>query len=116
ELLESVYEAVLARELQRRGLRVERQAPVSFVFDEMHFDEGFRADLLVESNVIVELKSHEKLAPVHSKQTLTYLRLMNLPVGLLIKFGGATLKEGLQRIVNGYVPSPSASPHLRVNE
>jgi GxxExxY protein len=115
-LLESVYEMVLGRALQRRGLRVERQVPVSFDFDGMRFDEGFRADLFVEGAVIVELKSVEILAPVHSKQLLTYLRLMNLPVGLLINFGGATLKEGLHRIVNHYTPSPSAPPRLRVNQ
>ncbi len=114
-LLESVYEAALARELERRGLHVERQAAVSFDFDDMHFDEGFRADLLVEGIVIVELKSIEKLAPVHSKQLLTYLWLLKLPVGLLINFGGATLKEGLHWIVNSYEPPPSASPRLRVN-
>jgi GxxExxY protein len=115
-LLESVYEAVLARELERRGLRVQRQAAVSFDFDGMHFDEGLRVDLLVEGVVVVELKSVEKLAPVHSKQVLTYLRLLNHSVGLLINFGGATLKEGLHRIVNNYNPSPSASLRLRVNE
>jgi iron complex transport system substrate-binding protein len=82
----------------------------------MRFDEGFRVDLLVERIVVVELKSVEKPAPVHSKQLLTYLRLMNLPVGLLINFGGATLKEGLHRIVNNYVPSSSATPRLRVNQ
>jgi iron complex transport system substrate-binding protein len=114
-LLESVYEAVLARSLQRRGLKVERQKVVAFDFDGMHFDEGLRVDLLVDDVVIVELKSVEKLAPVHWKQVLTYLRLLNLPVGLLVNFGGATLKEGLHRVVNGYVPSNSASPRLRVN-
>ena len=115
-LLESVYEMVLARELERRGLHVARQAAVEFECDGLHFDEGLRVDLLVEGLVIVELKSVENLAPVHSKQLLTYLRPLNLPVGLLINFGGATLKEGLRRIVNGYIPSPSASPRLRVNE
>jgi len=114
-LLESVYEAVLARSLERRGLKVERQKAVAFDFDGMHFDDGLRVDLLVDDAVIVELKSVEKLAPVHSKQVLTYLRLLDLPVGLLVNFGGATLKEGLHRIVNGYVPSTSASPRLRVN-
>ena len=114
-LLESVYEAVLGRSLKRRGLKVERQKVVAFEYDGMHFDEGLRVDLLVDDVVIVELKSVEKLAPVHSKQLLTYLRLLNLPVGLLVNFGGATLKEGLHRIVNGYVPSSSASPRLRVN-
>ena len=96
-LLESVYEAVLARDLERRSLRVQRQVAVSFEFDGMHFSEGLRIDLLVDDLVIVELKSVERLAPVHSKQLLTYLRLMNLSVGLLINFGGATLKEGLHR-------------------
>jgi len=112
-LLESVYEMVLERELERRGLKVERQKTVAFDYDGLHFDEGLRLDLLVESSVIVELKSVEKLAPVHGKQVLTYLRLLNLPVGLLINFGAATLKEGLQRIVNNY--QSSASPRLRVN-
>jgi iron complex transport system substrate-binding protein len=113
-LLESVYEQVLAAALQRRGLKVERQKPVSFTYDGMVFEDGFRVDLLVEGCVVVELKSVEKLAPVHAKQVLTYLRLMNLPVGLLINFGAGTLKEGLHRIVNGYVPS--VSPRLRVNQ
>ncbi|NLY02142.1 MAG: GxxExxY protein [Rhodopirellula sp.] len=115
-LLESVYETVLARDLDRRGLKVERQKLVSFEYEGMRFDEGLRLDLLVEEQVIVELKSVEKLSPVHSKQLLTYLRLMHLPVGLLINFGAATLKEGLQRIVNNYIPSPAASPRLRVNQ
>ncbi len=113
-LLESVYEIVLARALERRGFRVERQKPIRFEYDGMVFEEGFRTDLLIESRVVVELKSVEKLAPVHSKQLLTYLRLMHLPVGLLINFGGAPLKEGLHRIVNH--PPPSASPRLRVNQ
>jgi iron complex transport system substrate-binding protein len=113
-LLESVYEAVLARALERRGFHVERQKAIRFEYDGMVFEEGFRADLLVEDRVVVELKSVEKLAPVHSKQLLTYLRLMNLPIGLLINFGAATLKEGLHRIVNNL--QPSASPHLQVNQ
>jgi iron complex transport system substrate-binding protein len=113
-LLESVYEAVLARALERRGLHVERQKMIRFEYDGMIFDEGFRTDLVVDDRVVVELKSVEKLAPVHSKQLLTYLRLMNLPVGLLINFGGATLKEGLHRIVNNL--QPSASSRLRVNQ
>ncbi len=113
-LLESVYETVLARELERRGFHVERQKPVSFDYDGMRFDEGFRVDLLVERCVVVELKSVEKLAPVHSKQLLTYLRLMNLRVGLLLNFGAATLKEGLHRVVNTLKSSPS--PRLRVNQ
>jgi iron complex transport system substrate-binding protein len=113
-LLESVYEAVLARALETRGLKVERQKPIRFEYDGLVFEEGFRTDLLVEGRVIVELKSVERLAPVHSKQLLTYLRLTHLQVGLLLNFGAATLKEGLQRIVNDL--SPSASPILRVNQ
>ena len=113
-LLESVYETVLHKMLEREGLFVERQKPVDFVFEGISFQEGFRVDLLVEKTVVVELKSVEKTAPVHSKQVLTYLRLLNLEVGLLINFGGATLKEGLERIVNNY--APSASPRLRVNQ
>ena len=109
-----MYETVLARALERRGLRVERQKTVAFEYDGMRFDEGLRVDLLVEDGVIVELKSVETLAPVHGKQVLTYLRLLDLQVGLLINFGDVTLKEGLRRIVNKL--SPSASPRLRVNQ
>ena len=112
-LLESVYETVLARALLRQGFGVERQKTVRFDYDGMTFEEGFRIDLLVDGLVVVELKSVETLAPVHGKQLLTYLRLMNLPVGLLLNFGAATLKEGLHRIVNR-LPS-QASPHLRIN-
>jgi GxxExxY protein len=85
-LLESVYESVLTKSLEKRGLKVERQKPISFVYDDMPFDDGFRVDLLVADRVVVELKSVEKLVPVHSKQLLTYIRLMKLPVGLLINF------------------------------
>lgn len=112
-LLESVYEAVLTRALQRRGLRVIRQCPMQFEYDGMCFEEGFRIDLLVEDQVIVELKSTEKSVPVHARQLLTYLRLSGMQVGLLINFGAPTLKEGLRRIVNEL--PPSASPRLRVN-
>ena len=113
-LLETVYEVILARDLTRRGHAVERQKVIRFEYDDMEFEEGLRVDLLVEDCVVVELKSVEKLAPVHKKQVLTYLRLMELPVGLLINFGAATLREGLQRIVNNL--NPSASPRLRVNQ
>ena len=113
-LLESVYEAVLARALERRGFRVERQTAVRFEYDGMIFEDGFRTDLIVEDQVIVELKSVERLAPVHSKKLLTYVRLMNKRVGLLINFGGNTLTEGLRRVVNDL--PPSASPRLRVNQ
>lgn len=112
-LLESVYEVVLGKMLKTEGLSVRRQVPVPIVFRELHFDEGFRADLLVE-DVLVELKSVETLAPVHAKQVLTYLRLLDLPLGLLINFGAATFKEGIKRIVNG--PQSFVSSRLRVNQ
>lgn len=113
-LLESVYEAVLVQWLERRGHTVQRQRMVPFEFEGLFFDEGLRLDLLVDDLVVVELKSVQKLAPVHSQQVLTYLRLLNLEVGLLINFGGGTLKEGLRRIVNNHKPSPD-SP-LRINQ
>ena len=103
-LLESVYEAVLARSLEQRGLRVERQKPVAIEYEGLRFDEGFRIDLLVDDRVVVELKSVEQLAPIHSKQVLTYIRLLDLRVGLLINFGAPTLKEGVRRVVNAYSP------------
>ena len=112
-IYESVYEAILAGKLRRQGFEVERQKPISFEYDGMVFDEGFRIDLLVDRRVVVELKSVEKLAPMHSKQVLTYLRLTNLKVGLLLNFGGATLKEGLERIVDNLLSADS--PRLRIN-
>jgi iron complex transport system substrate-binding protein len=113
-LLESVYKTVLARDLARQGLLVAKEMPVSFEYEGLSFEDCLRVDLLVHSRVIVEIESAEKLHPVYSKQLLTYLRLLKLPVGLLINFGAPTLKEGLKRIVNGL--SPSASPRLRVNQ
>jgi len=101
-LLESVYEALLSREMERRGFTVRRQMAVPLEVDGLHFDEAFRIDLLVDERVVVELKSIERLSPIHTKQLITYLRLMNLQVGLVINFGGMTLKEGLRRVVNGY--------------
>lgn len=112
-LLESVYETVLARDLERRGLRVERQKPVAFDYDGMRFDDGLRVDLLVDGRVVVEIKSVERLAPVHAKQVLTYLRLLRLPVGLLVNFGALSLRDGLKRIVNDLPPDPAS--RLRVN-
>ena len=100
-LLESVYEAVLAHELKQRGLHVVRQQAVPVVYETVHLEEGFRADLMVEGKVIVELKSVEVIAPVHKKQVLTYLRLTNLKLGLLINFGEALIKDGISRVVNG---------------
>ncbi len=100
-LLETVYEVVLARELEKRGLNVVRQQPMPIVFGDLKFDEGFRADLIVEDKVVVELKSVEQTAPVHKKQLLTYLRLADKRLGLLINFGSAAIKDGINRIVNG---------------
>jgi GxxExxY protein len=99
-LLESAYEAVLSHSLGRRGLRVERQKPIPIRFEGILLDEGFRADLLVEGRLLIELKSVERLAPIHAKQVLTYLRLMNLPIGLLMNFGALTFREGVKRIAN----------------
>jgi len=100
-LLESVYEAVLAYELKQRGLSVVRQQAIPVIYGEIRLEEGFRADLIVEGKVIVELKSVETIAPVHKKQVLTYLRLTNLKLGLLINFGEALIKDGITRVVNG---------------
>lgn len=100
-LLETVYEVVLARELEKRGLSVVRQQAVPICFGDLKFDEGFRADLIVADKVIIELKSVEQTAPVHKKQLLTYLRLADKQLGLLINFGSAVIKDGISRIVNG---------------
>ena len=100
-LLESVYESVLAYEFADRGLSVARQKPIPVIYRNLHFDEGFRADLIVEEKVIIELKSLETLAPVHQKQLLTYLRLADKRLGLLINFGAVRIKDGIIRIVNG---------------
>jgi GxxExxY protein len=100
-LLESVYEVVLAHELQRRGLYVVRQHPVPIEYDEIRLQIGFRADLLIEDKIIVEIKSVEAIAPVHKMQLLTYLRLADKRLGLLINFNVALIKDGIYRIVNG---------------
>jgi GxxExxY protein len=100
-LLESVYEVVLAKELERRGMAVERQRPIPVHYDGLDFEEGFRADLVIEDKVIIELKSVDALADVHKKQLLTYLRLADKRLGLLINFGGSRIKEGITRVVNG---------------
>ena len=100
-LLEMVYEAVLARRLKQRGLVVERQRAISIEFEGERFDEGFRADLIVNGLVIIELKSVEQVSPVHKKQLLTYLRLTDLKVGYLLNFGDALMKDGIRRIING---------------
>lgn len=98
-LLESVYDAVLAYGLARRGLRFVRQQPIPATYGEVRIETGFRADLIVEDKVIVEIKSVEVLAPVHRKQLLTYLRLADKRLGLLINFHVALIKDGITRIV-----------------
>jgi len=112
-LLESVYEALFEKLLQEQGLRVERQVPVPIRCMGLDLKEGFRADLVVENRLLIELKSVEEIAPVHPKQVLTYLRLLNLPLGILINFGAPTFKSGIKRIVNRY-EEPKQSP-LRVH-
>ncbi len=101
-LLETVYETVLASQLSRIGYRVERQKPVDIEYDGLRFEGAFRIDILVEGTLLIEVKSADKLHAAHAKQLLTYLRLTRQPVGLLINFGGATLKEGFRRLVNGH--------------
>ena len=100
-LLESVYEVVLCDALRRQGLTVDRQRPIPIVFRGIHFDEGFRADLIVNDCVLVELKSVEALVNLHKKQVLTYLRLTGLRLGLLINFNALLIKDGIRRIANG---------------
>ena len=112
-IFESVYEVTLAHELGKRGLSFERQKKMPIVYDGIVFEEAFKTDLIAGGKVIVELKSVEKLLPVHSKQLLTQLRLSGLKLGLLINFGEAHLKDGIKRIVNGTLdpepPEESAS-------
>jgi GxxExxY protein len=100
-LLESVYEAVLAYELRRRGHGVDCQVPIAVTYDNLVFDVGFRADLLVDGLVIVELKSVENVLPVHKKQVLTYVRLAGKRLGLLVNFGTDRIKDGITRLVHG---------------
>jgi len=100
-LLETVYEVVLARELQDRGLRVERQVPVPIRYKNIRFDEAFRADIVIAGKVILELKSVERVTAAHKKQVQTYLRLTGCKLGYLLNFGEALMKAGITRCVNG---------------
>jgi len=102
-LLESVYEVLLAHQLQKAGLKVKRQVPIPIEFEGIRFDEGFRADLIVEDMVIVELKSVESVSKAHKKQVLTYLRLTGMKLGFLLNFGEALMKDGIYRIINGKI-------------
>ena len=100
-LLETVYEVILAHELRQRGLRVERQIPISLEFRGIKFDEAFRADIVIEEKVILEIKSIERVTRVHKKQLHTYLRLTRYKLGFLLNFGEALIKSGITRAVNG---------------
>jgi len=99
-IFESVYENILEYELIERGLNITRQQPIPVIWKGIKFDQGFRADIIVENKVIVEIKSIEAIAPVHQKQLLTYLRLTELKLGLLVNFNEELIKNGIQRIVN----------------
>jgi GxxExxY protein len=105
-LLESSYETCLEFELVERGLRVERQKPFPLVYRSIKLEPAYRVDLLVQDSVIVEVKALEQVLPVHYAQLLSYLRLARLPVGLLINFNVTSLKKGIRRVVNSYIPSP----------
>ncbi len=109
-LLESVYEMVLAARLAAMGYSVARQRSIDIEFEGVGIEGAFKIDLLVDERLVVEIKSVERLAPVHAKQLLTYLRLTGQPVGLLINFGGETLREGIRRLVNNHNPSASSAP------
>ncbi len=100
-LYEIVYEVVLTHELKKHGLNVERQVPVSIEYDGIKFDEGFRADIIIENKVILELKSIESVTKAHKKQVLTYLRLTGCKLGFLLNFGEALMKDGITRIIDG---------------
>jgi len=100
-LLESVYEIILMRSLVKKGLAVERQVLFPIEYEGEHFDIGYRADLVIEGKVIIELKSVEKIIPVHKKQLLTYLKLSNMKVGYLLNFGEELMKNGIVRVING---------------
>jgi GxxExxY protein len=100
-LLESVYEVTLSYELKRRGLQVVRQVPVPLRYEGICFEEGYRLDLVVEDKVIVEVKSIEAILPIHKKQVLTYLRLLDKRLGILINFNEELIRDGITRIVNG---------------
>lgn len=112
-LLETVYETILAAKLSAMGYVVARQVPIDIEIEGLQFSAAFKIDLLVEGRLLIEIKSVDRLHPVHAKQLLTYLRLTKQPVGLLLNFGGETLKEGIRRLVNNH--RPSAPPRLRAN-
>lgn len=99
-LMESVYETLLASKLEQHGIKVDRQKPIDIIYEGVEFQRAFVADLLLNDSLLVELKSVEKLGPIHVKQLLTYLRLMQLPLGLLLNFGASSFREGVRRVAN----------------
>lgn len=101
-MLESIYEAVLVRDLTNRGYAVERQKEISFTFEGMRFENALKLDILVENAVVIEVKSAARIHPVHEKQLLTYLRLLDLRLGLLLNFGSPLMKDGIKRMINGF--------------
>jgi GxxExxY protein len=102
-LLESAYEACLAFELKKRGLRIEQQKPLPLVYEQVKLECGYRIDLLVEGAVVIEVKSVDALAPIHEAQVLSYLKLSGCKVGLLINFNVPVLKNGMRRFINGTI-------------
>ena len=112
-LLESVYEKALAHELSLRGLKICTQVEVPVLYKGLHLGTGFRLDMLVENTVIVELKAIEKIQPIHVAQLLTYLKLQNLELGLLLNFNLTTMREGIKRVVNNFHHSASSAPLRR---
>jgi GxxExxY protein len=102
-LLETVYETILAKLLEKRGLKIQRQVRIPIDFEGERFEEGFRADIIVERKVILELKSIESIHPVHKKQLITYLRLTGMKLGFLLNFGEELMKTGIERIINGHL-------------
>jgi GxxExxY protein len=108
-ILESVYETCLAHELRKAGLKVRTQVPVPVIYDGVKLDTGLRRDLLVEELVIVEVKSIDKLAPIHTAQLLSYLKLTNLQLGLLLNFNVVHMRDGWKRVVNNFNSSASAA-------
>lgn len=113
-LLESAYETILAHLLMKRGQAVNTQVIVPITYDGLVIDQGFRADIIVEGKVLLELKSVERLMPIHGKQVLTYLRFLNLPIGLLMNFSSDTFREGLKRVVHNH--DQTQSSRLKIHQ
>jgi GxxExxY protein len=108
-LFESVYETVLAGKLSEAGFAVDRQLPIDIEFEGTRFENAFKIDLLIDKRLIIEIKSVDNVSPLHAKQLLTYLRLKNLPVGLVINFGCLSLKDGIRRVVNNHIDSANSA-------